>query len=213
MSIEAPYSRRKSGWFILMGLILAGLASLSIDIPVAAIVKEKLLSESMDRLLRDALENCETFGHGFGATLIIVAVAILAPQYRWDLPWVVSGSLGAGVVANLFKLCIRRIRPVHFDLSSGTVWNTFDRSFNTEGGMHSFPSAHTATAVGLAVMLASLFPRGKWYFAVLAFLVGLQRIVSSAHFPSDVCAGAAVGWLVGTACAAWMTSNRSLLKK
>jgi membrane-associated phospholipid phosphatase len=183
-----------------------GLLMLSIDVPVARYFKDKSLPESLDRPLREALENCETFGHGFGATLIIVAVAVLSPASRRDIPWVISGSLGAGAIANLLKLILRRIRPVHFDLSTRTVWNTFEKAYDGGNGMQSFPSAHTATAVGLAVVLSTLFPRGRWYFMTLAFLVGLQRVVSSAHFPSDVCAGATVGWIVGAACA--MVMNR-----
>ena len=62
-------------------------------------------------------------------------------------------------------------------------------------------------AVGLAVMLSSLFPRGRVLFSVMAILVGMQRIVVSAHFPSDVFAGAAVGWLVAKVCVKAMNSR------
>ena len=55
-----------------------------------------------------------------------------------------------------------------------------------------FPSAHAATAVGLAIALGVLYPRGRWLFIAFAFLAGLQRIEAQAHFASDVLAGAAV---------------------
>ena len=130
-------------------------------------------------------------------TLILIAVVVLDPLKCKILPWLIAGSLGSGMIANLLKLTIHRFRPRDFDLTNATVWDTF----RTEGadfkGMQSMPSAHTATAVGLAVMLSAIYPRGRWYFAVLAILVGLQRVVTSAHFPSDVCAGAAVGCLFG----------------
>ena len=60
----------------------------------------------------------------------------------------------------------------------------------------SFPSGHTATAVGLAIGLTYVFPRGKYLFAVLAVMASLQRIVSNAHWTSDVLSGAAVGLIV-----------------
>jgi undecaprenyl-diphosphatase len=57
----------------------------------------------------------------------------------------------------------------------------------------SFPSAHTATATGLAIACAKLYPRASWFFVLLVCLCGLQRLESSAHFLSDVLAGAALG--------------------
>ena len=207
LAAQSSHTTTISLWVVPFILALLGMASLSIDLPVAKVFKEKTLPEVIDRQLRDALEICETFGHGFGATLIIIGVAVLSPGSRWDIPWVVSGSLGAGMVANLIKLTVHRIRPVNFDTTADSVWRTFDRDFSHGGPMQSFPSSHTATAVGLAVMLSALFPRGRWYFMVLALLVGLQRIVSSAHFPSDVCGGAIVGWLVASACVYWSNST------
>jgi membrane-associated phospholipid phosphatase len=193
-------------WITPLALIIAGLLALSIDVSVATVFKEERLPKEIDRPLKELLEICEAFSHGFGATLIIIGVAVLAPAKRRCIPWLFAGSLGAGLTANSLKLLVRRARPRSFDLTSGSVWDTFIRTNSDSGGMQSFPSAHTATAVGLAIMLATLFPRGRWYFSLLAVLAGMQRIASSAHFPSDVCAGAVVGWLVGTVCA-WMMSN------
>jgi len=65
----------------------------------------------------------------------------------------------------------------------------------------SFPSGHTASAftvLGLLVMAGAL--RGIWpqlLGLVLALLVGLSRVVVGAHWPSDVLAGAALGWCCG----------------
>jgi len=173
----------------------ASILAMSIDIPVASVFKNGL-PRSLHSF-GELLEIHETFGHGYGAALILIAVAALDPL-RWKcLPWLISGSLGSGMMANLLKLTIHRFRPRDFDLANATVWDTFRSKGTDFKGMQSMPSAHTATAVGLAIMLSTIYPRGRWYFAVLAILVGLQRVVTSAHFPSDVCAGAAVGCLFG----------------
>ena len=198
--------RWKFNWIVPCVLVLAGLGCLLIDVPLAYHfeIKHAQLPKFIDRPLREALENCETFGHGFGVTLIVIAVGALDPLRRKCLPWVFAGSWGSGLAANTLKLLVHRTRPRDFDFQ-GPVWSTF---VNTKSGgmdVQSFPSAHTATAFGLAVMLATLYPRGRWFFAMLAILVGFQRIVCSAHFASDVCAGATVGWLVGTICANLMT--------
>ncbi len=203
---ESDRSPWKLDWLVPVVLALLAFVSLWVDVPIVAVFEHKQLPTVLDRPLKEALEICEAFGHGFGAFLIAVAVGVLVPPKRHLLPWVFASSLGSGVVANLLKLTVHRTRPRDFDLLVGTVWDTFDIESSGGAGMQSFPSAHTATAVGLAVMLSSLFPQGRWFFLTMAFLVGMQRVVSSSHFPSDVFAGATVGWLVSMACVKAMRS-------
>ena len=194
-------------------LVLATVLSLAIDVPVARVFLHQQLPSSIDRPLREGLEICETFGHGFGATLIVIAVAVLDAQRRELIGWLFGGSLGVGLLANTMKVIIHRTRPRDFtDLDHVTVWDTFASVATNGMGTQSFPSAHTATAVGLAVMLSTLYPRGRWYFFILAALVGAQRIVSSAHFPSDVFCGAVIGWIAARIIANLMMKYGSLLK-
>ncbi len=185
--------------------VVASILAMSIDIPVASVFKSGL-PRSLHSL-GQLLEMHETFGHGYGVTLILIAVAVLDRQTWKCLPWLISGSLGSGMMANLLKLTIHRFRPRDFDLTNATVWATFRSEGADFKGMQSMPSAHTATAAGLAVMLSTIYPRGRWYFAALAILVGIQRVVTSAHFPSDVCAGAAVGCLFGMISSVSMKPN------
>lgn len=50
----------------------------------------------------------------------------------------------------------------------------------------SFPSGHTANMFCFATVLAAFYwPRGAWFF-VAAAAVGLSRIVTGSHWPSDV---------------------------
>lgn len=65
---------------------------------------------------------------------------------------------------------------------------------------HSLPSGHTITAFVLAaiVLLSARPPRIVALLALgVALLVGLSRIAVGAHWPTDVLAGAACGWLAG----------------
>ena len=179
-------------------LLLAAGISLSIDIRVAAYFKYG----SYPKLVAELFEKAEPFGHGLGASAVIVAVVLLDPEKRPHIGWLVGGSLGAGALTSAAKVLVARSRPRAFDLLNGTVWETFGGWLpsNSNTSIQSFPSSHTVTAVGLAVVLAAWYPRGRWLFATLAILVGMHRVQCLAHFPSDVFAGAALGWLVGSCC-------------
>lgn len=61
---------------------------------------------------------------------------------------------------------------------------------------NSFPSGHTLTAfmlVSLVVMLCHYRYRHGWWLAAIA--IGIARIAVGAHWPGDVLAGAALGWV------------------
>lgn len=200
MATAEPQSRslpRRRYWHpIPFGLLIAVLLSLAIDVPIAAYAKDG----KHPRWFAELLENVETFGHGIGATMIVIGVLTLDTKIRrCPLP-LLAGSLGAGLMAGVVKVMVIRYRPRGLTVFPDTVWATFGGWWSGSKGndLQSFPSAHTATAVGLAVMLSAYYPRGRWYFTMLAVLVGMQRVQVSAHYPSDVFAGAIVGWCVAT---------------
>ncbi|HEY0856527.1 MAG TPA: phosphatase PAP2 family protein [Albitalea sp.] len=61
----------------------------------------------------------------------------------------------------------------------------------------SFPSGHTMHAVAFSLLLSHYHPAlalPLWGFTAL---VALSRIVLGLHYPSDVAAGALIGWLTG----------------
>jgi membrane-associated phospholipid phosphatase len=100
------------------------------------------------------------------------------------------------------KLFIVRYRPAHFfpeyaqSLSETWIGVTPGGALNFEYVTQSFPSAHAATAVGLATGLIWMLPKCRNLFVGLALVASLQRIVAGAHWLSDVFAGAAVAVMV-----------------
>jgi membrane-associated phospholipid phosphatase len=193
-------------------LLLVGVAALAVDMPVARFCAAK----DYPRLISDIANNAEPFGHAAGVVLIAATVLVLDPQRRrWAASLCLCGALSGGLLANVAKLLVGRTRPRNFDFAAINVWDTFAGLLPLGHGgsaAQSFPSAHTATATGLAVALAALYPRGRWWFAALAAMVAIHRVETSAHYPSDVCAGAIVGWFAGMLCvtitARWHSMQR-----
>ncbi|MEN6458644.1 MAG: phosphatase PAP2 family protein [Thermoguttaceae bacterium] len=196
-------------WLVLPGLLLAAavVALLAVDMPVARglnQLRQDAATNSTARLVLSHLRGLglfEVFGHGLGVLLAALMIYQLDVSRRWAIPRVLVCAFAAGVMADLVKMTLMRFRPhgLHFPFA-GDVWNTFGDwwpALGVSSDLQSFPSAHMATAVGLAAALVWLYPRGRIVFPLLAVLVGFQRIAAGAHYPSDVLVGAAVGCLVG----------------
>lgn len=115
-----------------------------------------------------------------------------------------GATVAGAIVTDIVKLCVARVRPRAVDFAlQASVWDSFSQAVvaavgGSRSNIQSFPSGHSAMAAGLAAALAWRYPRGRGFFAVFALMAMAQRVVSSAHFPSDTCFGAALG-LVGAA--------------
>ncbi|HZS61959.1 MAG TPA: phosphatase PAP2 family protein [Gemmatimonadaceae bacterium] len=102
-----------------------------------------------------------------------------------------SGSItAAGIGGEVLKLIIRRERPG--TMNGVYAFRAFsDHLFSSRNfGM---PSSHAVIAFSGAAAMSILFPEatGVWY--ALAIGCGVTRVLSGAHFLSDVIAGAAIG--------------------
>ena len=95
------------------------------------------------------------------------------------------------LIADLVKHLIGRSRPVVFDQVGILGFHPIINDF----GFQSWPSGHTTTAFGLAMVIGFLSP--KWFGLGLlyAFAVAASRLVLGAHYPTDVLSGAVLGSL------------------
>ena len=141
------------------------------------------------------------------AALVGAALLLLARR-RKDFETGLSGAVmlatafGTGALAELFKILFHKPRPPS---SLQLVHETG----------YGFPSSHAvaAVAVGAAVWyLFGLRPLGRWggswrgrariglSIVALALVVGLGRVYTGAHYPSDVLAGWALGGVWASVC-------------
>lgn len=66
----------------------------------------------------------------------------------------------------------------------------------SHAGPFSFPSGH-AVHIFLAAAILSAFYKKHFYFYLIAVMVAFSRIYCGVHYPSDVIAGALIGYLLG----------------
>ena len=98
----------------------------------------------------------------------------------------------SGILADIIKPFAGRARP---KLWLDNQIYGFD-PFNTRGYLwNGMPSGHTTTAFALAFSLSVLYPRLRVLWFAFALLLGASRVMVGAHYLSDVCAGAILGWL------------------
>ncbi len=191
-------SRTCRGFLLPLALVLAAAAALAVDLPIARMIQEWNSLDTIHSWL-GYFGVFEPFGQGMlGLPLALIAIHQLDPQRRWAIPRVIACTLLAGGAADLLKMLVARTRPYELPWD-GSIWTSFGPWLpllgnGSEG--QSFPSGHTATAAGLAAALVWLYPNGRLLFPALAILVGCHRIVSGAHYLSDVLMGAGVGCLV-----------------
>jgi membrane-associated phospholipid phosphatase len=99
----------------------------------------------------------------------------------------------SGALSELFKLLVRRERP---SPNAGLyVFRAFsDRPFSTAGfGM---PSGDVIVAFAACTILARVWPRTRVLWYGLAVGCAIARVLSRAHFLSDVTVAGILGWVI-----------------
>ena len=189
--LTAPARWDRRDWLTVSAdaLLVAGV-SLAADESVTDYVAKRNTQQ-----VSDAFETIEPFGaeYAFGVLAAFYAGGRLADDA--NAREVAEDGLAACIIANgiitpALKQAVGRSRP-----SSGN--GTYD--FHPFSGAASFPSGHTTMAFAVGSVIAEHYD-ALWIKSLsygIASLVGLARIDHMAHYPSDVVAGALIGFTVG----------------
>ncbi|HET6249512.1 MAG TPA: phosphatase PAP2 family protein [Tepidisphaeraceae bacterium] len=133
----------------------------------------------------------------YGQSVCTPVAALLVLQLD-PRPWrtnpagvVLASVIVTSVLCTFFKRLLSRVRPGRENAGKflGPRWRH-------DNYKESFPSSHSACAVTLSVLLASLYPQAAITFWALAVLCAGLRYLMDAHWPSDVLAGIALGYAV-----------------
>lgn len=109
---------------------------------------------------------------------------------RWERGVrVFAAAALAGLLAEVIKPIVGRSRPI--DTNGLYVFTgLFSGSSRSANGM---PSSHAAVAFGALMTLAAYFPRARLVLGATACGCALSRVISGAHFLTDVYIGAVLG--------------------
>ncbi len=105
----------------------------------------------------------------------------------------------AQILTLVMKNIDRRLRPRDIPPNGDFAHTWFKSGGRVISGRGSFPSGHTIAAFSIATVFADRYRQHRWAPWVaygLAGLVGFSRVTLQSHFPSDVFAGAALGYVV-----------------
>jgi membrane-associated phospholipid phosphatase len=94
-----------------------------------------------------------------------------------------------GLFVNMVKHIVGRARPG----VGGSIDPFLFNPFSWPAAYASLPSGHAATAFSVLVAFGTLWPRARAILWIYALAIGASRVAVTAHYPSDVLAGAVVG--------------------
>jgi membrane-associated phospholipid phosphatase len=109
----------------------------------------------------------------------------LGRRFLREAAWVMLSQL---LLSNVLKLGFGRLRPGAAE--GATVFGGWSLAQLD----YSFPSGHATGAFALAALLVAHYPRWRAAFVLPAAAIALARVQLDRHFPSDVLAGAVLGW-------------------
>jgi undecaprenyl-diphosphatase len=148
-------------------------------------------------------------------TVLVVLAAISSPaigRFGQGLVASIAARVGfvfvavalPGVLVTIVKRLIGRARPYTWETGGSLNFEPFRWSSD----FASLPSGHGTTAFATAFAIGALYPRLRIPLWTLAAIIALSRVAVSAHYPSDVLAGALIGALGALVVRNWFAVRR-----
>jgi undecaprenyl-diphosphatase len=130
-------------------------------------------------------------------------------KYHWFPVWILLAVFLVWKGGKKGRIVLLLIIPVIFlsdQISSHILKSYFERLrpcivlsdihlIGNRKSSSSFPSSHAANFFAAAAFFNYFYPKYRWLYFIIAFLVSSSRIYIGIHFPSDVIAGGILGVL------------------
>ncbi len=128
------------------------------------------------------------FGNGLLVAALLFPWVKKRPDIIWAMVW--TAILGS-ICINLLKPNLNVLRPPA--VLGHDLFHIIGKVYKRKA----FPSGHTTTIFNFLTLWILMIQTEwkRWLFLMLALLVGLSRIAVGVHWPADIMAGAALGWL------------------
>ncbi|MBC7782621.1 MAG: phosphatase PAP2 family protein [Burkholderiales bacterium] len=128
----------------------------------------------------------------------VATAAAMALIYAFEpSQWLKPVAVGAAVTCTslsvfVIKRLTGRVRP-----NRENAGKFLGPTLKHANWRESFPSSHSACAIALTVSLSILYPQAQVVFWSLGLITAVLRYLMDAHWPSDVLAGIAAGYVAG----------------
>lgn len=157
-----------------------------------------------------SLNALEHFGSAWGNFILTTAALVISLlSDRVSLRHLIVALPLQAVVVHLLKWSAGRVRPC--DAADALLFDPFSPIHD------SWPSGHASLAWTIALVFVIRRSRAASIWVAAAHFICWARLHTGAHFPSDLFAGAMVGWIAargaGDATAEWIsTGDRQALR-
>lgn len=179
--------------FFLLFIMLVFISYYSIDAYVSTLFSHV----NHDSLVKQIAHFVSTFGKGHWYIVpALVGYVIFKrnmPHLSKSLLFIFTTTVVSGVIVNILKVIFARPRPELFfnEQIFSFQWFQIDRLFS------SFPSAHSTTAIGAWLAIVLVIPsKFRWFFIIPGIFIAFSRVILTAHYISDILAGAYLGAMV-----------------
>jgi membrane-associated phospholipid phosphatase len=174
-------------------IVIASLAVLSV---IMMVLERRGLSTTLKLTMKGDVKRETRLLAQYGQLVWTFLTALLIWQLdpRWmKIGWALwTAVIGSTTVALGIKRLSGRIRPGRERAGQFT-----GPSLGHANYRESFPSSHSTSAIAYSVVLAAAYPHAAITFWTLGIICAFLRYVMDAHWPSDVLAGVALGYLGG----------------
>lgn len=118
--------------------------------------------------------------------LLIIWAVFISQRKMYNFSLLFLSGLTSWLVSNILKNIIRMNRPF-VDLNIIPVYKEIG---------FSFPSQHMAVFIAIATSMFFINRKAGYVFLIIAFLIGISRVIIGVHYPVDLLGGLVVGVLV-----------------